>query len=144
MVKPCELAPASSARAGATGFGECLDPDAIAVVEGAVDETQALLAQRWDTIFYTGNGRVGRVVMAAAAEHLTPVTLELGGKSPVVVDSTANLRVAGRRIAWGKFLNAGQTCIAPDYVLADDDDRRRAHRARSTTPCARSTASTRA
>ena len=118
VLKPSELAPASSA-ALARCIGEFLDPDAIAVVEGAVEETQALLAQRWDKIFYTGNGRVGRIVMAAAAEHLTPVTLELGGKSPVVVDRTANVRVAGRRIAWGKYLNAGQTCIAPDYVLAD-------------------------
>jgi aldehyde dehydrogenase (NAD+) len=118
VLKPSELAPASSAALART-IGDCLDPDATTVVEGAVEETQALLAQRWDTIFYTGNGRVGRVVMAAAAEHLTPVTLELGGKSPVVVDRTANLRVAGRRIAWGKYLNAGQTCIAPDYVLAD-------------------------
>jgi len=118
VLKPSELAPASSA-ALARGIAEYLDPDAITVVEGAVEETQALLAQRWDKIFYTGNGRVGRIVMTAAAEHLTPVTLELGGKSPVVVDRTANLRVAGRRIAWGKYLNAGQTCIAPDYVLAD-------------------------
>ena len=81
---------------------------------------QALLAERWDHIFYTGNGRVGRVVMEAAAKHLTPVTLELGGKSPAIVDARrANLDVAARRIAWGKFLNAGQTCIAPDYVLVD-------------------------
>ena len=118
VLKPSELAPASSA-ALARCIGEFLDPDAITVVEGAVEETQALLAQRWDKIFYTGNGRVGRIVLTAAAEHLTPVTLELGGKSPAVVDRTANVRVAGRRIAWGKFLNAGQTCIAPDYVLAD-------------------------
>jgi len=96
---------------------EYLDPDAVAVVEGAVPETQALLAQRWDHIFYTGNGRVGRVVMEAATPHLTPVTLELGGKSPAIIDASANLEVAARRIAWGKFLNAGQTCIAPDYVL---------------------------
>jgi aldehyde dehydrogenase (NAD+) len=118
VLKPSELAPASSA-ALTCGIAEFLDPDAITVVEGAVEETQALLAQRWDKIFYTGNGRVGRIVMHAAAEHLTPVTLELGGKSPAVVDRTANVRVAARRIAWGKYLNAGQTCIAPDYVLAD-------------------------
>jgi len=90
------------------------------VVEGAIDETTALLAQRWDHVFYTGSGQVGRVVMRAAAEHLTPVTLELGGKSPVVVDRSANLTVAAKRIAWGKYLNAGQTCIAPDYVLCHD------------------------
>ncbi|MCB1002994.1 MAG: aldehyde dehydrogenase family protein, partial [Acidimicrobiales bacterium] len=77
------------------------------------------LAQRVDHIFYTGNGRVARVVMAAAAEHLTPVTLELGGKSPAIVSADANLDVAAKRIVWGKFLNAGQTCIAPDYVLVD-------------------------
>jgi aldehyde dehydrogenase (NAD+) len=118
VLKPSEVAPQSSA-ALARCIGEFLDPDAITVVEGAVEETQALLAQRWDKIFYTGNGRVGRIVMAAAAEHLTPVTLELGGKSPAVVERSANLRVAGRRIAWGKYLNAGQTCIAPEYVLAD-------------------------
>jgi len=94
-----------------------LDPDAVAVVEGAVPETQALLAERFDYVFYTGNGRVGRVVMEAAAQHLTPVTLELGGKSPVIVDEDADLAVAGRRVAWGKYLNAGQTCIAPDYAL---------------------------
>jgi aldehyde dehydrogenase (NAD+) len=91
----------------------------VAVVEGGVAEATALLDQAWDHIFYTGNGTVGRVVMAAAAKHLTPVTLELGGKSPVVVDASANLDVAARRIVWGKFTNAGQTCIAPDYVLVD-------------------------
>jgi aldehyde dehydrogenase (NAD+) len=118
VLKPSELAPATSA-ALARCIGEFLDRDAIVVVEGGVEETRVLLAQRWEKIFYTGNGRVGRIVMAAAAEHLTPVTLELGGKSPAVVDRSANVRVAGRRIAWGKYLNAGQTCIAPDYVLAD-------------------------
>jgi len=98
-----------------------LDPDAVAVVEGAVAETTALLAERFDHVFYTGNGRVGRIVMEAAAKFLTPVTLELGGKSPCIVHEDANLRVAARRIAWGKFLNAGQTCIAPDYVLVHRD-----------------------
>jgi len=116
VLKPSEVAPATSA-ALARLVPEYLDPDAVAVVEGAVPETQALLAQRWDHIFYTGNGRVGRVVMEAATPHLTPVTLELGGKSPAIIDASANLEVAARRIAWGKFLNAGQTCIAPDYVL---------------------------
>jgi aldehyde dehydrogenase (NAD+) len=100
---------------------EYTDRDAVAVVQGGVDETTALLAQRWDHVFYTGNGRVGRIVMRAAAEHLTPVTLELGGKSPVVVDRSANIAVAGKRIAWGRYLNAGQTCIAPDYVLCHRD-----------------------
>ena len=91
--------------------------------------------QRFDHIFYTGNGAVGRIVMAAAAEHLTPVTLELGGKSPAIVAADADVDVAARRIAWGKFINAGQTCVAPDYVLVDRavEDRvpRRARCARS-------------
>ena len=78
-----------------------------------------LLSQRWDHIFYTGNGRIGRIVMQAAAANLTPVTLELGGKSPVIVDRAANIEVAAKRVAWGKFVNAGQTCVAPDYVLVD-------------------------
>src|SRR5262249_31681176 len=82
-------------------------------------ETTALLEERFDHIFYTGNGQVGRIVMAAAAKHLTPVTLELGGKSPTIVDASADLQVAARRIVWGKYFNAGQTCVAPDYVLVD-------------------------
>ncbi len=89
-----------------------------AIVEGGVPETTALLADRFDHIFYTGNGTVGRIVMEAAAKHLTPVTLELGGKSPCMVDRTTDLDVAARRIVWGKYYNAGQTCVAPDYVLA--------------------------
>jgi aldehyde dehydrogenase (NAD+) len=117
--KPSELTPATSA-ALARLVPRYLDERAVAVVEGGVPETTGLLEQRWDHIFYTGNGRVGRVVMAAAAKHLTPVTLELGGKSPVIVDRDANLRVAARRIAWGKFLNAGQTCVAPDYALVHE------------------------
>ncbi|HSP30226.1 MAG TPA: aldehyde dehydrogenase family protein, partial [Ilumatobacteraceae bacterium] len=76
--------------------------------------------QRFDHIFYTGNGKVGRIVMRAAAEHLTPVTLELGGKSPAIVAADANIQVTAKRIAWAKFLNAGQTCVAPDYVLVDE------------------------
>ena len=82
-------------------------------------ETTELLAQRFDHIVYTGNGNVARIVMRAAAEHLTPVTLELGGKSPAIVSRHADIDVAARRIAWGKFVNAGQTCIAPDYVLVE-------------------------
>ncbi|MFJ3791020.1 aldehyde dehydrogenase family protein [Kitasatospora sp. NPDC090091] len=117
LVKPSELAPATSA-AIARLLPQYLDPEAVAVVEGAVPETTALLEQRFDHIFYTGNGAVGRIVMAAAARHLTPVTLELGGKSPVVVDPGADLKVTAQRLAAGKFLNAGQTCVAPDYVLA--------------------------
>lgn len=117
VLKPSELAPATAALL-AELLPATLDPRAVAVVQGGVEETTALLEQRFDTIFYTGNGRVGRIVMAAAARHLTPVTLELGGKSPVYVDASADLAVAARRIAWGKFLNAGQTCVAPDHLLA--------------------------
>jgi aldehyde dehydrogenase (NAD+) len=96
-----------------------VDTDAVTVVEGGVDDTTALLAERWDHIFFTGSTNVGRVVAQAAAKHLTPTVLELGGKSPTYVHASADLDVAARRIAWGKFMNAGQTCIAPDYVLAD-------------------------
>lgn len=118
VMKPSEVSSATSA-ALARLVPRYLDSSAITLVEGGVPETTALLAQRFDHIFYTGNGTVGRVVMRAAAEHLTPVTLELGGKSPTIVHSSADLDVAARRIAWGKWLNAGQTCVAPDYVLVD-------------------------
>lgn len=117
VLKPSELAPATSA-ALARLVPKHLDPRAIRVVEGGVPETTALLAERWDTIFYTGNGTVARIIARAAAEHLTPTTLELGGKSPTFVDESVDLIAAARRIAWGKFTNAGQTCVAPDYVLA--------------------------
>jgi len=117
IVKPSELTPHTSTLL-ADLIPKYLDRDAIAVVEGGVAETTELLEQRFDHIFYTGNGTVARVVMAAAAKHLTPVTLELGGKSPAIIDASADLDVAARRIVWGKFLNAGQTCVAPDYVLA--------------------------
>jgi aldehyde dehydrogenase (NAD+) len=116
--KPSEMSSATSA-ALARWVAAYLDRDAVCIVEGDAPVVTALLAQRWDYIFYTGNGRVGRIVMKAAAEHLTPVTLELGGKSPVIVANGANLDVAAKRIAWGKFVNAGQTCVAPDYVLVD-------------------------
>jgi aldehyde dehydrogenase (NAD+) len=118
VAKPSELAPACSA-ALAEQLPKYLDPEAITVVEGGVDETTALLAERWDHIFFTGSTAVGRVVAEAAAKHLTPTTLELGGKSPTYVHASADLDVTARRIVWGKFLNAGQTCIAPDYILAD-------------------------
>jgi len=118
VLKPSELAPATSATV-ARLIPQYLDARAVAVVEGGVEDTTELLSQRFDHIFFTGNSRVGRIVAAAAVEHLTPVTLELGGKSPVYVDDTVDLAAAARRIAWGKFMNAGQTCVAPDYVLAD-------------------------
>lgn len=122
VIKPSEVTPHASALL-AELLPEYLDRDAFAVVEGAVPETTALLEQRWDHIFYTGGAAVGRIVMKAAAEHLTPVTLELGGKSPAIIDRGADLKSAARRLAWGKALNAGQTCIAPDYVLVSPEDR---------------------
>ncbi|MEU6314703.1 aldehyde dehydrogenase family protein [Streptomyces sp. NPDC047014] len=118
VAKPSELAPATS-RAVAALLPRYLDREAVAVVEGAVAETTELLAQRFDHIFYTGNGQVGRVVMRAAAENLTPVTLELGGKSPAFIDRGTDLGVVAARLAATKFMNAGQTCVAPDYVLTD-------------------------
>ncbi len=115
-VKPSELAPATSALL-AELLPSYLDPRAVVVAEGGPAVADALLQQRWDHIFFTGSGRVGRLVMAAAARHLTPVTLELGGKNPAIVDHSADIEVAARRLVWGKFLNVGQTCVAPDYVL---------------------------
>jgi len=91
----------------------------VTVIEGGVQETTQLLKQKFDHIVFTGNGAVGRVVMRAAAEHLTPVTLELGGKSPCIIDKTANMEVTARRVIWAKFLNCGQTCVAPDYLLVE-------------------------
>jgi aldehyde dehydrogenase (NAD+) len=118
VLKPSEIAP-HTAAALAELIPRYLDERVVSVVTGGVEETTALLAERFDHICYTGNGRVGRIVMRAAAEHLTPVTLELGGKSPVIVAADATIDVTARRIVWAKFLNAGQTCIAPDYVLVD-------------------------
>ena len=96
---------------------ECFSEEYVAVVQGHRDVNSALLKERYDIIFFTGSPDLGRVVMQSAAKHLTPVVLELGGKSPVIVDRTTNIEVAAKRIAWGKSLNAGQTCIAPDYLL---------------------------
>lgn len=118
VIKPSEISSAT-AVALAELVPQYLDPNVVHVVTGGVPETTALLAEPWDHIFYTGNGTVGRIVMRAAAEHLTPVTLELGGKSPAVVTAHADLGSTARRIAWGKWTNAGQTCVAPDYVLVD-------------------------
>ncbi|WOD41183.1 aldehyde dehydrogenase [Nodosilinea sp. E11] len=119
MLKPSELAPATS-RVVARLVEATFDPAYVTVVEGDVDTAQALLAEQFDHILFTGSERVGKLVMQAAAQHLTPVTLELGGKSPCIVDADVNLEVAARRIAWGKFLNLGQTCVAPDYLLVDE------------------------
>jgi len=120
VIKPSELAEQTSALL-ARLVPAYLDTDAVALVEGGVAQTTSLLAQDFDHVFYTGNGMVGRIVMRAAAEHLTPVTLELGGKSPVFVDRGTDLTVVAERIAATKFSNAGQTCVAPDYVLTDPD-----------------------
>ncbi|MCS6711610.1 aldehyde dehydrogenase family protein [Brachybacterium sp. EF45031] len=117
ILKPSEVAPATSAVLEGL-VAEHLDPAWVQVIEGAVPETTALLAERFDLIFYTGNGTVGRIVARAAAEHLTPTVLELGGKSPVYIDETVDPATAARRIVWGKFTNAGQTCVAPDYLMA--------------------------
>jgi aldehyde dehydrogenase (NAD+) len=119
VLKPSEVAPNVSALI-AKWIPKYLDRKAVQVVEGSVPETTELLQEKWDHIFYTGNGTVGRIVMAAAARHLTPVTLELGGKSPCIVDESADLNMAAQRIVFGKFFNAGQTCVAPDYVLVHD------------------------
>jgi aldehyde dehydrogenase (NAD+) len=118
IVKPSEL-PANTSAALAKIINENFNPAYLHVVEGGIDEAQALLECRFDKILFTGSTTVGRIVARAAAEHLTPVTLELGGKSPCLVFADADLSVAAQRVAWGKYLNAGQTCIAPDYVLAE-------------------------
>ncbi|HNW27077.1 MAG TPA: aldehyde dehydrogenase [Spirochaetota bacterium] len=116
VIKPSELAPATS-RLLAKIIRETFDEDYVTVIEGGVEETGALLKEKFDYIFFTGGTAVGRIVMRAAAENLTPVTLELGGKSPAIVDEDAHLPTAARRLCWGKFFNAGQTCLAPDYLL---------------------------
>ncbi|HEY4651179.1 MAG TPA: aldehyde dehydrogenase family protein, partial [Pontibacter sp.] len=120
ILKPSEIA-AHTAAVISRLITDNFDERYLAVVEGGVQTSQQLLAQRFDYIFFTGSTAIGRVVMRAAAEHLTPVTLELGGKSPAIVAMDADLELAARRIAWGKFLNAGQTCVAPDYVLVQED-----------------------
>jgi aldehyde dehydrogenase (NAD+) len=118
VIKPSELAPATSALL-ARVLPQYVDADAVRVVEGDAATTQQLLAAGFDHVLFTGGTEVGKKIMAAAAPTLTPVTLELGGKSPVIVTADADIDVAARRIAWVKLLNSGQTCIAPDYVLAD-------------------------
>lgn len=116
VLKPSEVSPATSALL-AEHLPEYLDSSCIKVVEGGVPEATELLKERFDHIMYTGNGSVAKVVMRAAAEHLTPVTLELGGKSPCIIDDDIDLDVASSRVAWAKFFNCGQTCVAPDYLL---------------------------
>jgi aldehyde dehydrogenase (NAD+) len=116
LLKPSEHAPHTS-RVVAEMIADTFDPSYIAVREGDASVSQQLLSEKFDHIFFTGGAAIGRIVMAAAAQHLTPVTLELGGKSPCIVDSDIHVDRAAKRIAWGKLINAGQTCIAPDYLL---------------------------
>ncbi|KAF9562711.1 Aldehyde dehydrogenase [Mortierella alpina] len=116
VIKPSEMAP-STARAISELLPRYLDNNAFHVINGGAHETTRLLAQKWDHIFYTGNGGVAKIVMKAAAKHLTSLTLELGGKNPVVIDENTNMTVAAKRVLFGKLMNAGQTCISPDYVL---------------------------
>ncbi|XP_024420459.1 aldehyde dehydrogenase family 3 member A2 isoform X1 [Desmodus rotundus] len=118
IIKPSEISE-NTANLLARLLPQYLDQDLYVVVNGGIDETTELLKQRFDHIFYTGNTAVGKIVMQAAAKHLTPVTLELGGKSPCYIDKDCDLDIACRRIAWGKYMNCGQTCIAPDYVLCE-------------------------
>lgn len=119
VLKPSELAPKTS-QIIKKMIEEQFHPSEIAVVEGGIEETSYLLDKKFDYIFYTGSTRVGKIIMKKAAEHLIPVTLELGGKSPCIVLSDIDIEVAAKRIVWGKFFNAGQTCVAPDYLLLEE------------------------
>ena len=116
VLKPSELTPHTSSII-AEIISNVFDKNHVEVIEGGVEVSQKLLSQRWDYIFFTGSVAVGKIVAKAAAEYMTPVTLELGGKNPCIIDETSNLKLAAKRIVWGKFINAGQTCIAPDYLL---------------------------
>src|SRR5690606_16089763 len=116
VIKPSEFSPETS-KVIKLILSEVFEKHEVVVIEGAQEETQILLKQKFDYIFFTGSTPVGKIIMRAAAENLTPVTLELGGKSPCIIDGSANIDVAAKRVTWGKFLNAGQTCVAPDYVL---------------------------
>ena len=117
ILKPSEQAAYTSSLIKKL-LSEIFDQNYVAIIEGGPEETQALLAVQFDHIFFTGSVKVGKIVYEAAAKNLTPCILELGGKSPCIVDQDADLDMAARRIVWGKFVNAGQTCVAPDYVLA--------------------------
>ena len=118
VIKPSELTTATSLMIE-TIIAEVFSPEYVTVVQGAIPETTELLAQRWDYIFFTGSVAVGKIIAKAAVHHLTPITLELGGKNPCVIDASVNMSLVAKRIVWGKFLNAGQTCIAPDYILIE-------------------------
>ncbi|WP_434684263.1 aldehyde dehydrogenase [Pseudanabaena minima] len=116
ILKPSEHTPHTS-QAISKIINDNFDPNFIIAIEGGIETNQALLAEKFDHIFFTGGTAIGKIVMEAAAKHLTPVTLELGGKSPCIVDETCDLEITAKRIVWGKFYNAGQTCVAPDYLL---------------------------
>jgi len=118
IIKPSELA-WNSSNAIAKIINENFESNFLHVVEGGIEETTALLSERFDKIFYTGSTAVGKIIMKAAAEHLTPVTLELGGKSPAFIFNDANLKITSKRLVWAKFLNSGQTCIAPDFLIVE-------------------------
>jgi aldehyde dehydrogenase (NAD+) len=120
LLKPSEMAAATS-KLMAEVLPKYLDPEAVRIVEGGADVTQALLNERWDHIFYTGGGIVGRKIAVAAAQNLTPVTLELGGKNPAYIHKSADLKVTARRMVWAKWMNAGQVCVSPDYALVDTE-----------------------
>lgn len=122
LIKPPDLAPATS-KLIANLVPKYLDADLFAVIEGGKDEVTEILKKKFDLIFFTGGGAVGQVILTAAAPHLTPVVLELGGKSPAVVMKDADIAVTARRLTWGKFMNAGQTCVAPDYVIVHPEIR---------------------
>lgn len=116
VIKPSEVTPNTS-KIISSIIEAVFTKEHVTVIEGGVEVSQELLKERWDYIFFTGSTRVGQIVYESAAKHLTPVTLELGGKNPCIVDGSSSLELAAKRICWGKFLNAGQTCIAPDYIL---------------------------
>ena len=116
VLKPSELTP-NTCKITKEIIEAVFDEKLVAVIEGGVEVSTELLAQRWDYIFFTGSVQVGKIVAKAAAQFLTPVTLELGGKNPCIIDDSANIKLAAKRIVWGKFINGGQTCIAPDYLL---------------------------
>lgn len=118
IVKPSAYSPHSSAIMEKI-IKECFEEEYIALVKGGREENQALLRQKFDFVFFTGSQNVGKEVLRQSAEHLTPVVLELGGKSPCIVDKTADIKLAAKRIVFGKYLNCGQTCVAPDYILCD-------------------------
>ena len=118
VIKPSEAA-SSSAVVLQNIIEAALDPSCYTVVQGGVPESQALLSEHWDKIFFTGSANVGRIIAKAAAPNLTPVTLELGGKNPAIVTKRADMRLVARRLLWGKILNAGQVCISQNYILVD-------------------------